>query len=77
MPKQIRERVHFRVIQMPCCNHILCWVNPRLPTFCPECGSSVIRGIQVQRENIKLSDKTAWLSFTQEGESVINKLFKT
>ena len=40
------ERVHFRVIVMPCCRHILCWVNPRLPTYCPECGVCVITRVQ-------------------------------
>lgn len=32
------ERVHFRLFVMECCNHALCWVNPRPPTYCPECG---------------------------------------
>ena len=32
------ERVFFRLLYMECCGHILCWVNPRLPTYCPECG---------------------------------------
>jgi hypothetical protein len=32
------ERVPFRLIVMECCNHQLCWVNPRLPSHCPECG---------------------------------------
>lgn len=39
------ERVHFRLIKMPCCNHMLCWVNPRLPNFCPECGKLVIANV--------------------------------
>jgi hypothetical protein len=34
------EVVHFRLFQMPCCGHQLCWVNPRLPNYCPECGAS-------------------------------------
>jgi hypothetical protein len=32
------ERVHFRLIRTDCCGHLLCWVNPRFPTHCPECG---------------------------------------
>jgi hypothetical protein len=24
---------HFRLIQMPCCGQLLCWVNPRLPNY--------------------------------------------
>lgn len=35
------ERVVFRLIQMPCCGHLLCWVNPRYPTYCPQCGKFV------------------------------------
>ena len=32
------ERVPFRLLVMECCTTLLCWVNPRLPTHCPECG---------------------------------------
>lgn len=35
------ERVPFRFIIMECCGHQLCWVNPRLPSFCPECGERI------------------------------------
>jgi len=35
------ERVVFRLYRMECCGHQLCWVNPRPPTFCPECGERV------------------------------------
>ena len=35
------ERVHFRLLQMPCCGHLFCNVNPRLPSFCPACGKAV------------------------------------
>lgn len=35
------ERVHFRLIQTPCCGQLLCWVNPRFPSFCPECGKGI------------------------------------
>jgi hypothetical protein len=31
-------RAHFRLIQTECCQVQLCWVNPRLPNYCPECG---------------------------------------
>jgi hypothetical protein len=24
---------HFRLIVMPCCGQLLCWVNPRLPNY--------------------------------------------
>lgn len=32
------ERIHFRLLHMHCCGALLCWVNPRLPNHCPECG---------------------------------------
>jgi len=35
------ERIHFRLIHMECCGQLLCWVNPRFPTHCPECGRTV------------------------------------
>lgn len=35
------ERVHFRLIRTPCCESLVCWVNPRFPSFCHECGKSV------------------------------------
>lgn len=35
------EYVEFRLFVMPCCGHHLCWVNPRLPSFCCECGAAV------------------------------------
>lgn len=39
--KQWTERVPFRLLTTPCCGTLLCWVNPRLPTFCPECGKHI------------------------------------
>lgn len=32
------ERVTFRHLHMDCCGTMLCWVNPRFPSYCPECG---------------------------------------
>jgi ribosomal protein S27AE len=40
------ERVHFKLLVMPCCSTLLCHVNPRLPNFCPECGTSVMAEIK-------------------------------
>lgn len=37
----ITERVHFRLIKTECCGTLLCWVNPRFPNYCPECGTRV------------------------------------
>jgi hypothetical protein len=35
------ERVPFKLLVMPCCQHQLCWVNPRYPSYCPACGKMV------------------------------------
>lgn len=35
-----RARAHFRLIEMPCCAQVLCWVNPRLPNHCPNAAYS-------------------------------------
>lgn len=40
------ERVHFRLIQMQCCGQMLCWVNPRFPNHCPECGKQVFPNVK-------------------------------
>jgi len=36
------EFIKFKLIQMPCCGHLLCWVNPRFPSYCPECGKRTL-----------------------------------
>jgi hypothetical protein len=41
MPR-VHERVLFSLLQMPCCHTLLCWVNPRMPNFCPECGAHIM-----------------------------------
>lgn len=53
------ERVYFRLIQTPCCNTLLCWVNPRMPNFCPECGAAI--WLKKQGEHIRHSDDFAML----------------
>jgi hypothetical protein len=48
------ERVHFRIIVTPCCHTMLCWVNPRLPNHCPECGKNIwpsVRGCVTYQDN--------------------------
>ena len=37
----LTERIKFRLYVMPCCSHMLCWVNPRHPSFCPNCGKHI------------------------------------
>lgn len=41
MTQATNEQVQFRLLQMPCCNILICWVNPRRPMYCPECGARV------------------------------------
>jgi hypothetical protein len=59
---QQNERVYFRLFLMPCCHVLICWVNPRIPNFCPECGERVYlklrNGAQTQ-----INDENAWLKY--------------
>ena len=41
------ERVTFRLIVMECCSQVLCWVNPRFPNYCPECGKPVYPDVKM------------------------------
>jgi hypothetical protein len=42
----MNEWVRFRLFQLPCCGQLLCWLNPRLPNFCPECGKLIFYEMQ-------------------------------
>ncbi len=55
----MNELVKFRLFIMPCCSFNLCWVNPRLPTHCPECGTSVLAQLRTGRHTAMEMD--AWL----------------
>lgn len=57
------ERVHFRLIQMPCCGHLLCWVNPRFPSYCPECGKGIYPEV---KGSVLLTDDSAILKYRDE-----------
>ena len=59
------ERVPFRFLRTPCCGHLLCWVNPRFPTFCPSCGTNVYPEI---RSCVLVSDHDAVLTFSTKEE---------
>jgi hypothetical protein len=61
------ERVEFRLIAMPCCGFQLCWVNPRLPNHCPECGESTAVGTRL-REAVLVIDRDAQLHLGQDPE---------
>lgn len=57
------ERVHFRLLCTPCCGAMLCWVNPRLPNHCPECGKHIYPDI---KSGVAISDINATLKYSEE-----------
>lgn len=59
----VTERVHFRLISMPCCAHLFCNVNARWPSFCPNCGAHVYPRV---REGALISDDNATLAYNPE-----------
>lgn len=61
--KATSERVNFRYIVMPCCNTQLCWVNPRLPSFCPECGNKVYMRLKTDGSHVRIADPNALLRY--------------
>lgn len=63
--KTSTERVHFRLILMPCCGFLFCNVNPRLPNYCPECGKAVFIKVRNQ-DAIRISDSNATLTLKCE-----------
>jgi hypothetical protein len=56
------ERIQFRLLHMHCCGHLLCWVNPRLPSYCPECGRHVYPNV---REDVRISDSEAHIIYDE------------
>lgn len=56
------EMVHFRYIVMPCCGTQLCWVNPRLPNYCPECSVLVFEKV---KSAVVYEDTRAGISYNQ------------
>lgn len=60
IPGTHTENVTFRFIIMPCCQQQVCWVNPRLPNYCPECGARVYPQV---RGCITVSDNDAVLTY--------------
>lgn len=69
------ERVYFRLIMTPCCGTLLCWVNPRMPNYCPECGKAI--WLRKEGSHILHSDDNAMLRvtdmFDKEVEAVVEK----
>ena len=58
------EIILFRLYKMPCCGHLLCWVNPRIPSHCPECGQSVYMKLKFdEADHIVIRDEKAQLTY--------------
>ena len=55
------EFIRFRIFRMPCCEQLLCWVNPRLPNHCPECGERIFLDLKHKPEYTVLDDGEAQL----------------
>lgn len=55
------EIVKFRLFRMPCCGHMLCWVNPRLPSYCTECGTAVLMQLRTNPDCTMMQDDEAQL----------------
>lgn len=55
------ERVNFRLFQTPCCGHLLCWVNSRLPGYCPECGKFILPKLKTEPQHTLQHDEHAEL----------------
>jgi hypothetical protein len=53
------EMVPFRLICMPCCHVLICWVNPRRPNYCPECGDRIFH--HFPRDKWEANYSPAWL----------------
>lgn len=58
------ELVKFRLFRMPCCDHLLCWLNPRLPTYCPECGKLIFHEM---KHLAPLTEGEKWISVGPDG----------
>jgi hypothetical protein len=66
---KIHEQIPFRLFRMPCCSHLLCWVNPRSPNYCPECGKPVFALLRKNGSGFVLfSDDKAFLSYDDKKE---------
>jgi DNA-directed RNA polymerase subunit RPC12/RpoP len=58
------EAIRFRLIVCPECSHNLCWVNPRLPSYCPECGKHIYAKLVTDGSHIRVSDAKASLRYS-------------
>lgn len=64
------EIVHFKMFIMPCCSHNPCWLNPRLPNYCPECGAAVYSKLRFDPEKYVAVDDPEALLKSSSGVKV-------
>lgn len=60
MARPTTERIHFRLMVCQECSFVMCWVNPRFPNYCPECGKFIYSTI---RGGVVLTDENATLKY--------------
>lgn len=60
-PLITNEMVEFRLIQCPECGHIICWLNPRLPSYCTECGKFIFAKLRRDDGTYIPMRANAWL----------------
>jgi predicted nucleic acid-binding Zn-ribbon protein len=68
VPETMYEKVVFRLIKTPCCGHLLCWINPRFPTYCPECGTNIFTTV---KQHVMYKDEDAELHVTRDERFMI------
>jgi hypothetical protein len=52
---------------MPCCHILICWVNPRRPNYCPECGTRNI--LHFPKERWEATFSPAWLRIESDDKA--------
>lgn len=58
------SKIQFRLIHMICCTVLICWVNPRRPNYCPECGKRIIHYFPKAKWEGQYSE--AWLRIADD-----------
>jgi len=58
------EKLIFTLFQMPCCKHLLCWVQPRIPTYCPSCGTQIMT--QLRSGDYTLKTGVGWFKLVED-----------
>ena len=61
-----RLRGYFRYIECPECSVRLCWVNPRLPNYCPECGKHIF--LKLKFGGLVVEGKNVWIEMEVEDD---------